>query len=150
MAFVARCAHLQSAAAARGIDRCCKRRRALPNRAKKTLCGCGSCMAELWPKCVCVCVPRHSLYLSLWPAACCKRACGMWHLWHTYKSNWHLVRGTRHRLRCVSRMCPSDAIKHQIMHAHSTSFSSSSSSCNVPHQVSLSATPSLATVPLSL
>lgn len=100
---VARCAHLQSAAAARGIDRCCKRRRALPNRAKR----CFVAVAVAWPNCgpnMCVCVLRHSL--SVWPAACCKqRACGMCHLWHTYKSNWYLVRGTRNRLRCVSFGC---------------------------------------------
>lgn len=105
-------------------------------------------MAELWPECVCV--SSHSLCISLSPAACCKRACGMWHLWHTYKSNCHLARGTRNRLRCVSRMCPSDAvatvtaIKHQIMHAHSTS----SSSCNVAHEASLRAPPLPYSLPL--
>lgn len=140
VAFVARCAHLQSAVAARGIRRCCKRRRALPNRAKRRFVA----VAVAWPNCgpnVCLCPATLSVSLS--PAACCKRACGMWHLWHTYKSNCHLARGTRNRLRCVSRMCPSDAvatvtaIKHQIMHAHSTS----SSSCNVAHEASLRAPP---------
>lgn len=89
---------------------------------------------------MCVCVQPLSLYLSL---ASCMLQARLWHLWHTYKSNCHLARGTRNRLRCVSRICPSDAvatvtaIKHQIMHAHSTS----SSSCNVAHEASLTAPP---------
>lgn len=72
---VARCAHLQSAAAARGIDRCCKRQRALPNRAKR----CFVAVAVAWPNCgpnMCVCVLRHSLSL----ASCMLQAARLWHV----------------------------------------------------------------------
>lgn len=63
MAFVARCAHLQSAEVARGISRCCKRRRALPNRAKRRFVA----VAVAWPNCgpnVCVCPATLSVSLS--------------------------------------------------------------------------------------
>lgn len=91
---------------------------------------------------MCVCVQPLSLYLSL---ASCMLQARLWHVAFVAHIRIKLPfsEGTRNRLRCVSRMCPSDAvatvtaIKHQIMHAHSTS----SSSCNVAHEASLRAPP---------
>lgn len=140
MAFVARCAHLQSAVAARGISRCCKRRRALPNRAKRHFVAVAVACRIVAR--MCVCVQPLSLYLSL---ASCMLQARQWYVAFVAHIQIKLPfsEGTRNRLRCVSRMCPSDAvatvtaIKHQIMHAHSTS----SSSCNVAHEASLRAPP---------